>query len=84
MASLEQHTSYTGAYSGLLDNFWVTLAIAGICVVGHEIEIHIPRRRGRDGRYRRIPVRLFQASANGGVLGGQTMGCPEMRCKNQR
>ncbi|ORX36074.1 hypothetical protein BD324DRAFT_642750 [Kockovaella imperatae] len=62
MADLSQHTNYTGAYSGLLDNLWVTLAIAGICLVGHEIEVHIPRRHGKQGTFRRIPVRVVHAA----------------------
>ncbi|WWC86373.1 uncharacterized protein L201_001249 [Kwoniella dendrophila CBS 6074] len=61
MADLSQHTNYTAAYSGLLDNFYLTLAIAGACLVGYEIEVHIPRRRGRDGPFQRIPVRLYNA-----------------------
>jgi hypothetical protein len=62
MADLTQHTNYTAAYSGLLDNFWLTLAIAGACLVGYEIEVHIPRRRGRDGPFKRIPVRVVHAA----------------------
>ncbi|KAK4684446.1 calcium permeable stress-gated cation channel, partial [Tremellales sp. Uapishka_1] len=58
MADLSQHTNYTARYSGLLDNFWLTLAIAGVCLVGYELEIHVPRRRGREGRFRRVPVRM--------------------------
>jgi hypothetical protein len=61
MADLSQHSNYTGAYSGLLDNFYVTLAIAGACLIGYEIEVRIPRRRGRSGRFRRIPVRIYNA-----------------------
>jgi hypothetical protein len=61
MADLSQHSNYTGAYSGLLDNLWVTLAVAGFCLVGYELEVHIPRRRGRDGTFRRIPVRVVWA-----------------------
>jgi hypothetical protein len=61
MADLSQHSNYTGAYSGLLDNLWVTLALAGFCLVGYELEVHIPRRRGRDGTFRRIPVRVILA-----------------------
>ncbi|WRT64262.1 uncharacterized protein IL334_001193 [Kwoniella shivajii] len=62
MADLSQHTNYTAAYSGLLDNFYLTLAIAGACLVGYEIEVHIPRRRGREGRFQRIPTRLINAA----------------------
>jgi len=62
MADLSQHKSYDGAYSGLLDNFYVTLAIAGVCLLGHEIGVHISRRRGRDGPFKRIPVGLVIAA----------------------
>lgn len=62
MADLNQHINYTGAYSGLLDNFWVTLSIAAACLIGHEIEVRIPRRRGRDGSAQRIPIRLGLAA----------------------
>ncbi|ORY32231.1 putative integral membrane protein [Naematelia encephala] len=65
MADLEQHINYTGKYSGLLDNLWVTLGIAAVCLVGYEIEVHIPRRRGRDGSYRRVPVRVILAFKRG-------------------
>ncbi|WWC58483.1 uncharacterized protein I303_101026 [Kwoniella dejecticola CBS 10117] len=65
MADLSQHTNYTAAYSGLLDNFYLTLAIAGACLIGYEIEVHIPRRRGNDGPFQRIPVRLFHAAQRG-------------------
>ncbi|KAK8866036.1 hypothetical protein IAR55_001187 [Kwoniella newhampshirensis] len=61
MADLSQHTNYTAAYSGLLDNFYLTLGIAGACLIGYEIEVHMPRRRGRDGRFQRIPVRVYHA-----------------------
>lgn len=61
MTDLSQHTSYTAAYSGLLNNFWLTLAIAGACLLGHEIGIRIPRRRGRDGRFRRVGARVALA-----------------------
>jgi hypothetical protein len=61
MADLSQHTNYTGAYSGLLDNLYVTIAVAAVCLLGYEIEVHIPRRRGRAGKFRRIPVRLWLA-----------------------
>nr|XP_031860912.1 uncharacterized protein CI109_003639 [Kwoniella shandongensis]KAA5527984.1 hypothetical protein CI109_003639 [Kwoniella shandongensis] len=61
MADLSQHTNYTAAYSGLLDNFYLTLGIAGACLIGYEIEVHIPRRRGKDGRFQRIPVRVYHA-----------------------
>ena len=59
MADLSSHTNYTGKYSGLLDNLWVTLVIAGACLIGYEIEAHIPRRRGRQGTFERLPVRVF-------------------------
>ena len=62
MADLSQHTNYTGLYSGLLDNFWVTVAIGGLCIIGHEIEVHIPRRHGAQGTYRRVPVRVVHAA----------------------
>ncbi|KAK6905827.1 hypothetical protein I203_106661 [Kwoniella mangroviensis CBS 8507] len=65
MADLSQHTNYTAAYSGLLDNFYLTLAIAGACLIGYEVEVHIPRRRGKDGRFQRVPVRLFYAAQRG-------------------
>jgi hypothetical protein len=61
MADLSQH-NYTGDYSGLLNNFYITLVVAGVCVVGYEIEVHIPRRRGRDGTFRRVPVRVYWAA----------------------
>lgn len=61
MADLAQHTNYTGEYSGLLDNLWLTLAIAGVCVLGYELEVHMPRRRGKDGTFRRVPVRAVVA-----------------------
>jgi len=59
MADLSQVQSYTGKYSGLLNNLYVTITIAGICLIGYEIEVHVPRRRGRDGTFRRIPVRIY-------------------------
>ena len=62
MADLSQHTNYTGAYSGLLDNLWVTLAIGAVCLVGHEIEVHVPRRHGKEGSFKRIPVRVVLAA----------------------
>ncbi|WVR05989.1 hypothetical protein IAU60_003017 [Kwoniella sp. DSM 27419] len=62
MADLSQHANYTAAYSGLLDNLYLTLAIAGACLVGYEIEVHIPRRRGTQGRFKRVPVRIYQAA----------------------
>lgn len=62
MADLAQHSSYTAEYSGLLDNLYLTLAIAGACLIGYELEVHIPRRRGRDGTFRRIPARIFLAA----------------------
>ena len=61
MADITQH-NYTGNYSGLLNNFYITLIVAGVCVVGYEIEVHIPRRRGRDGTFRRMPVRVYCAA----------------------
>ncbi|WVQ97269.1 hypothetical protein IAU59_004380 [Kwoniella sp. CBS 9459] len=65
MADLSQHTNYTAAYSGLLDNFYLTLAIAGACLIGYELEVHIPRRRGKDGRFQRVPVRIYKAAQRG-------------------
>ena len=62
MADLAQHTNYTGAYSGLVDNVYVTAAIAGICFIGYEIEVHIPRRRGKDGPFKGIPIRLLDVA----------------------
>ena len=62
MADLSQHTNYTGAYSGLLDNLWVTLAIGAACLVGHEIEVRVPRRHGKQGTFRRVPVRVVLAA----------------------
>jgi hypothetical protein len=62
MADITQITSYTGRYSGLLNNFYVTIAIAGVCLIGYEIEVHIPRRRGRDGTFKRIHVRIGLAA----------------------
>ena len=61
MADLAQHINYTGEYSGLLDNLWLTLAIAGVCVVGYELEVHMPRRRGKDGTFQRLPARAVAA-----------------------
>lgn len=63
MADLSQHANYTAAYSGLLDNFYLTVAIAGACLVGYEIEAHIPRQRGRDGPRQRLAVRVYNALA---------------------
>lgn len=57
MADLESH-NYQAAYSGLVNNLYVTLAVAAACVIGYELEVHIPRRRGKDGPFHRIPVRL--------------------------
>ena len=59
MADLAQHSGYSANWSGLLDNLYVTAAIAVVCLVGYEIEVHIPRRRGRDGTYQRVAVRLW-------------------------
>lgn len=59
MADLSQVTTYTGKYSGLLNNLYVTITVAGVCLIGYEIEVHVPRRRGRDGTFKRIPVRVF-------------------------
>ncbi|WVQ77073.1 hypothetical protein IAR50_006756 [Cryptococcus sp. DSM 104548] len=64
MADLSQHTNYNAKYSGLLDNLWLTLAIAGICLVGHELEVHIPRQRGTDGPRRLLVVRIYRALRN--------------------
>lgn len=63
MADLSQHANYTAAYSGLLDNFYLTVAIAGACFLGYEIEVHIPRQRGRDGPRQRLAVRAYNALA---------------------
>lgn len=63
MADLSQHANYTAAYSGLLDNFYLTVAIAGACFLGHEISVHIPRQRGRDGPRQRLAVRAYNALA---------------------
>lgn len=62
MADLSQHSNYSGAYSGLINNLYVTIGILGIFVIGHEVEIHIRRRRGRDGTFQRIPVRIYKAA----------------------
>ena len=62
MADLAQHSNYTARYSGLLDNLYVTVVIAGVCLLGYEIEIHVPRRRGQEGPFKRIPVRLIRAT----------------------
>ncbi|EIW72492.1 hypothetical protein TREMEDRAFT_66911 [Tremella mesenterica DSM 1558] len=61
MADLPQRTNYTAAYSGLLDNLYLTLAIAGACLGGYELLVHMPRRRGKQGRFQRVPVRAFFA-----------------------
>lgn len=60
MADLSQHLNYTAAYSGLVKNLWLTIGIAGICLIGYEIEVRVPRRRGRRGTARRMPVRVYQ------------------------
>ena len=62
MADLAQHSNYTARYSGLLDNLYVTAVIAGTCLIGYEIEVHIPRRRGQEGPIKRVPVRLILAT----------------------
>ncbi|CAD6584971.1 MAG: hypothetical protein TREMPRED_004003, partial [Tremellales sp. Tagirdzhanova-0007] len=59
MADLAQHSNYTARYSGLLDNLYVTVVIAGVCLLGYEIEIHVPRRRGQEGPFKRIPEGLI-------------------------
>ncbi|ODN77902.1 hypothetical protein L202_05008 [Cryptococcus amylolentus CBS 6039] len=61
MADLSQHTNYNAKYSGLLDNLWLTLAIAGVCLIGHELEVRVPRQRGTDGPRRLLVVRIYQA-----------------------
>lgn len=61
MADLRQRPDYTAAYSGLVKNLWLTIGIAGVCLIGYEIEVRIPRRRGRRGTFRRIHVRLYLA-----------------------
>jgi hypothetical protein len=63
MADLDQRPGYDAAYSGLVKNLWLTIGIAGVCLIGYEIEVHIPRRRGRRGTFRRFPVRIYLASA---------------------
>jgi len=65
MADLSQHVNYTAQFSGLLNNFYVTVAIAAACLTGHEIGVHFPRRRGRDGHFDRIPLRLVEAAKRG-------------------
>ncbi len=62
MADLSQNATYTGDFSGLLNNLWLTLAIGGVCLVGYEIEVQIPRRRGWHGTRRGVFVRVWQAS----------------------
>lgn len=64
-ADIYQHKNYTGVYSGLLDNLWLTLAIAGACLVAYEIEVQIPRRRGRNGTFQHIHVRIYRAAQRG-------------------
>ena len=59
MADLTQHAAYTGDFSGLLNNLWLTLAIGGVCLLGYEIEIRIPRRRGWEGTRKRVWVRIY-------------------------
>jgi hypothetical protein len=61
MADLSQHANYTGKYSGLLDNLWLTLAIGGVCLVGYEIEIRVPRRRGWQGTKQWVGLRIWRA-----------------------
>lgn len=61
MADLNQRPDYTAAYSGLLKNLLVTIGIAGVCFIGYEIEVQIPRRRGTRGTARPAAVRLYQA-----------------------
>jgi hypothetical protein len=41
MADLKSRPDYNGAYSGLVKNLWLTIGIAGICLVGYEIEVRI-------------------------------------------
>jgi hypothetical protein len=62
MADLSQNATYTGDFSGLLNNLWLTLAIGGVCLVGYEIEVRVPRRRGWHGTRRGVFVRIWQAS----------------------
>jgi hypothetical protein len=62
MADLTSRANYTGAYSGLLNNLWLTIAIAGVCLVGYEIEVRIPRRRGWQGTKKRAVVRIWWAT----------------------
>ena len=61
MADLSQVATYTGKYSGLLNNLYVTITVAGVCLIGYEIEVHVPRRRGKDGIFKRIPVRVYES-----------------------
>lgn len=61
MADLNQRPDYTAAYSGLLKNLWVTIGVAGVCFIGYEIEVLIPRSRGTEGTARSSAVRLYQA-----------------------
>jgi hypothetical protein len=63
MADLPARQGYTAAYSGLVKNLWLTIGIAGVCLIGYEIEVRIPRRRGRRGTFRHVPARLYLASA---------------------
>lgn len=60
MADLSQRINYTAAYSGLLNNLWLTIGIAGVCLLGYEIEVRVPRRRGRRGTARRMPIRAYE------------------------
>nr|ODN96786.1 hypothetical protein L204_03495 [Cryptococcus depauperatus CBS 7855] len=62
MADLSQHANYTAAYSGLLDNFYLTLAIAGACLIGYEVEAHVPRKTGKEGPHERIWARIYKAA----------------------
>ena len=63
MADLSQHANYTGAWSGLLDNLWLTLAIGGVCILGYEIEIRVPRRRGWRGSKQWVGLRIWRAGS---------------------
>lgn len=81
MADLSQQKTYNGAYSGLVKNLYVTIGIAGIFLIGHEIEVHVRRRRGRDGTFQRIPVRIFHAAKR--ALQGRGKGADRRRRKDE-
>jgi hypothetical protein len=37
MADLKSRPDYNGAYSGLVKNLWLTIGIAGVCLIGYEM-----------------------------------------------